>query len=111
MKKQIGHACEQLGATCIISMHGHLPVRLLCRYMLDYYSPVQFPKTYTINLFKYGLLARYMHAHHMPHAENVENCRLDKKAKHGRDDLGSVPLLWSLPTATPCCPPTMPLMS
>ena len=26
-------------------------------------------------------------------------------AKRGRDDSGSVPLLWNLPTATPRCPP------
>ena len=38
-------------------------------------------------------------------------CGSDEMAKHSRDDSGSVPLLWSLPTAMPCCPPPMPLTS
>ena len=38
---------------------------------------------------------------HMPHVEHVESCQSDEVAKQGRD------VVWSLLTATSCCPPSI----
>ena len=42
------------------------------------------------------IITRYTHVHHVPHAEDMENCQ------NGEDNSASVPLLCSLPIALLC---------
>ena len=42
---------------------------------------------YPLALSLSAVYTRYMHAHHVPHAEHVESCRSDEMAKRGRDDV------------------------
>ena len=42
-------------------------------------------------------IARYTHAHHVPHVEHMKSCWSDEMAKRGRDDV------WSRPAAMLCC--------
>ena len=46
-----------------------------------------------------SIKTRYMHAHHVPHAEHVE--RSDEMVKRSRDDVEDFEDM----SGTPCCPP------
>ena len=48
---------------------------------------------------------RFLHAHHVPHAEYIESCWLPRSSHSSW-----VTLLWSLPTAMLCCPLPIPFM-